>query len=64
MSEPELHAVALQHWNWPQQLRLEEPASKGRQDDRRETDHDGIDQQARIVDHSGLVKPVAAESKT
>ena len=37
--------------NWPQQLRLKEPARKGRQDDRRETDHGGVDQQARIADH-------------
>ena len=29
--------------HWPQQLRLEEPAGKGRQDDRRETDHGAID---------------------
>jgi hypothetical protein len=28
--------------NWPQQLRLKEPARKGRQDDRRETDHGAI----------------------
>ena len=42
-----------------QQLRLEEPARKGRQDDRRETDHGAIDHQARIADHPGLEKPVA-----
>jgi len=28
--------------NWPQQLRLKEPARKGRQNDRRETDHGAI----------------------
>ena len=50
-----------QRRNWPQQLRLEEPARKGRQDDRRETDHGAIDHQARIADHPGLEKPVADE---
>jgi hypothetical protein len=40
-------AARLQRRNWPRQLRLEEPACKGRQDDRREPDHGGIDQQAR-----------------
>ena len=56
-------ANSSQHRNWPQQLRLEEPARKGRQDDRRETDHGGIDQQARIADHPGLEKPVAHEKQ-
>ena len=37
-----------QRRNWPQQLRLKEPARKGRQDDRRETDHGAIDHQARL----------------
>jgi hypothetical protein len=45
----------LQRRNWPQQRRLEEPARNGRQDDRRETDHGGKDQQARIADHPILV---------
>ena len=31
----------LVHGNWPQQLRLKEPAPKGRQDNWRETDHGG-----------------------
>ena len=49
--------------NWPQQLRLEEPAPEGCQDDRREPDHGGIDQQARTADHLGLEKPVAEEKQ-
>jgi hypothetical protein len=57
MREPELLRGRLQHRNWPQQLRLEEPACKGRQDDRREADHGGLDQQARTADHPVLEKP-------
>src|ERR1043165_10052024 len=45
----------------PQQLRFEEPARNLRQDNRRETDHGGIDQQARTTDYAGLEKPVADE---
>ena len=48
---------------WPLQPKLDEPASEDRQDDRRETDHGGIDQQARIADHPGLEKPVANEKQ-
>ena len=62
-SAPSLLRGWLQHRNWPQRLRLEEPARKGRQDERRETDHDGIDQQARIANHPGLVQPVADEKE-
>jgi hypothetical protein len=51
-------ALVLLHRNWSQQLRLEEPARNGRQDDRRETDYGGI----ATADHSGLEKPVAEES--
>jgi hypothetical protein len=36
--------------NWPQRLRLEEPARNGRQDDRRESDHGGKDQKARTTE--------------
>ena len=57
------YAVALQHRDWPQQLRLEEPAPKGRQEDRRETDHEGVDQQARIANHPGLEQPIAHEKQ-
>jgi len=53
----------LLHRNWPQQLRLEEPAPKDCQDDRRETDHGGIDQQARTADHLGLEKAIAEEKQ-
>ena len=49
--------------NWPQQLRFEEPASKGRQDDWSEADHDGMDQQACIADHPSLVKSVSHEKE-
>ena len=49
--------------NWPQRLRLEETARKGCQDDRRETDHGGIDQQARTADYAGLEQPVADEKQ-
>ena len=55
--------ASLRRQNWPQRLGLEERARKGRQDERRETDHAGIDQQARIADHPGLVKPVADEKE-
>ena len=53
----------LLHLNRPQQLRLEEPARNRRQDNRRETDHSGIDQQAPIADYAGLEKPVADEQQ-
>ena len=56
-------ALAPLHPNWPQQLRFEEPAPKGRQDDGREADHGGIDQQARTSDHPGLEKAVAEEKQ-
>ena len=36
---------------------------KSRQDDRRETDHDGIDQQACVADHPILEEPVADEKQ-
>ena len=48
---------------WPLQLKLDEPASEDRQDDRRETDHGGIDQQARTADHLGLEKAIAEEKQ-
>jgi len=50
-----------QHRNWPRQFRHKEPARKGRQDDRHETDHGAIDHQARIAYHPGLEQPVADE---
>ena len=56
-------ANRLLHRNRPQQLRLEEPACKGRQDDRRETDHNGKDQQACTVEYTGLEKRVAREKQ-
>ena len=56
-------ALTLLRRNWPQQLRLEEPAPKGRQDDRRETDHGGIDEQACTADHARLEKSVAEEKQ-
>ena len=60
---PELLRGRLQHRNWPQQLRPEEPACNGRQDDWRKTDHDGVDQQAHTADHPVLEKPVTDEKQ-
>jgi len=61
--ESDLLRGRLQHRNWPSQLRFEEPTYKGRQDDWRETDHDGKDQQARTADRPVLEKPVADEKQ-
>ena len=49
----------LERRNWPEQLRLYEPAPEGCEEDRRETKHDGIRQETRAVDHPDLLKPVA-----
>ena len=43
---------------WPQRLKPDEPAPEGRQDDRHETDHGGIDQEAHTAYHLGLEKLV------
>ena len=50
-------ALILLRRNWPQQLRLEEPTPKGRQDDRRETDHGGIDSRPALPITSDLKRP-------
>ena len=57
-TQPELLRGRLLRQNWPQQFRPHEPAPESREEDRRETEHDGIHQETR-ANHPDLQKPVA-----